>query len=104
MPIITDRMTNSQILESSDDVLTLMQKQIKFLMKQGLQGKACPNCGELHNLTDPAGVEVDDFDFSNPGGNDHIGKCRKCYRTLIFTLALSGTWPWRLDPAEAAIA
>lgn len=101
MAIITDGRTNSQIWNTDKLFLTGIQKQVHFLMSQGLRCMPCPNCGEPHNLPDAAGVaNVDEFDFGNHGG-DRIGPCRKCGRTLIYTLPIMGGWHWRLDPKEA---
>lgn len=106
MTIITDGLTNSEIfasegrMRSDGRFLTAIQQQVSYVMRLEMARKPCPNCGELHNLPEAAGVAVDDFDFGNHG-DDRIGKCRKCQRTLIFTLPLFGGWHWRLDPDEA---
>ena len=99
--IITDRLTNTEIMNATDQMLTSIQRQVKFIMKQEMVRKGCPNCGEPHNMPEAADVTVDDFDFGNHG-DDRVGKCRKCHRTLIFTLPMFGDWHWRLDPKEAA--
>ena len=98
--ITTNGLTNTQILETGDKrLLTSIQKQVRFIMEEYLQRKRCPNCGELHSVPEASGKTVDDFNFSNSGG-DRAGPCRKCGRTLIFTLPIIGGWHWRLDPEE----
>lgn len=106
----TDGLTNSEIFDrykrsrgiAGSGGLTSIQKQVGFLMAVHLNRKPCPNCGEPHNLPEAAGVtNIDAFDFGN-GTSDRVGPCRKCGRTLIFTLPmLGGDWHWRLDPTEA---
>lgn len=101
MTITTDGKTNSQIFDAPNNLfLTSIQKQVRFVMKQHLQRKPCPNCGEEHNVPEAAGVAVDEYDFSG-SSPDRTGPCRKCKRTLIFTLPMMGGWHWRLDPTEA---
>ena len=97
----TDGLTNTEILvdDARKHMLTSMQRQVRFVAMMETQRKACPNCGELHNLPEAAGLSVDEFNFANHG-SDRIGQCRRCQRTLIFTLPLIGGWHWRLDPNE----
>jgi hypothetical protein len=102
MPIMTDGRTNTQIMQTDQQFLGGIQKQVRFLMSQGLRRNACPNCGALHNLPEAAGVSVDDYDFGQNAKEDRVGPCKGCGRTLIFTLPMiGGDWHWRLDPSEA---
>lgn len=105
----TGGLTNSQIFEQYQrggsaglaSTLNNIQRQIGFVMAQDLERKACPNCGEAHNVLEASGVtDVDAYDFA-AGHGDRKGPCRACGRTLIFTLPMMGGWHWRLDPAEA---
>src|SRR5436190_23966420 len=101
MQITTGGITNSQIVEAQDArFLTEYQKQVRYIMSQYLRRKPCPNCGEPHSVPEAAGKTIDEYDFSS-GSGDEKGPCRKCKRTLIFTLPLMGDWHWRLDHAEA---
>jgi hypothetical protein len=109
--IKTDGKTNSEIFEeykrskgTTRPFLTAYQKQVGYLMSIELAPRPCPNCGEPHNVPEAAGLSIDEFDFGNRTA-DRMGPCRKCARTLIFTLPmLGGDWHWRLDTAEAEAA
>ena len=106
MAVMTDGLTNSKILATSDRrLLTGLQKQVRFLMDVHLVRKPCPNCGEVHSVPEAAGVEnIDDYDFGKRGDRgDRIGPCRACKRTLIYVQPIVGDWHWSLDPAEAKV-
>jgi hypothetical protein len=93
-------MKNSELFAAPKHLLGGLDKQRQYVMKIEMARKACPNCGELHNVPEAAGVAFDDYDFS-AADSDRKGPCRKCKRTLIFTVPLMGDWFWRLDPNEA---
>lgn len=96
----TNGLTNTEIAAAPKHMLGAIQKQVRFLMERGMVRKACPSCGEPHNLPEARRVSVDEYDFGS-GTQDRHGPCRGCGRMLVYTLPWpTGDWHWRLDTNE----
>jgi predicted RNA-binding Zn-ribbon protein involved in translation (DUF1610 family) len=96
-------MTNTELLFRSypDTLLTAIQVQMRFILRQAAIAKPCPNCGRMVNQFDAAGLSVDEFD-TRKAHSEYRYECPACKRELAFTLPLSGGWVWRLVPAVLA--
>lgn len=97
-------MTNSEILNSGSPahLFTSIDKQRRFILRQIVQDRPCPNCGTMQNLFIAAGVDVDDLDLmSGTGFEQRPMKCVCCRRALKWTLPWpTGVWYWRLEPVR----
>jgi hypothetical protein len=102
-------MTNRELLERNipKDLLTVIEQQERFILRQGAMAKPCPNCAQPVNQFDAAGIDVNEFDVASKVHSDYQYHCPRCKRELLFILPLIGGWVWMLRPvtverAEAA--
>ena len=95
-------MKNSELLTTTHQNMTRIEKQRRYILRSLVQKNECPNCGNWLNFFEGAGVEIDDW---SSHGDPASCRCNECKRGLIYTVpffALSGNggWLWRLAPIE----
>ena len=95
-------MTNEQLLEHGwqTGLLTAIEAQERFILKQASKPTSCPNCATPVNQFAAAGVSINDFKVDGPG--DYKYRCPNCGRHLIFVVPFFGGWIWQLVPEAAA--
>ena len=89
-------MTNREILKTSKQVLTELERQRHFVLQVDGTPMPCPACQTKVNLFDAAGIDIDNYDFGN---TKHAYRCPSCGAELeqvIPIIAISGHWLWRL--------
>lgn len=93
-------MTNTKLLNYNgpSELLTSIEKQERFILRENVQRRPCPNCAAPVNVFDATGVEIDDYDFSE--GKPEVFHCPNCKRELRYILPLQGGWHWWLKPEE----
>lgn len=91
-------MTNSQILETPDHLLTGIDKQRKYCMRLNLIEMPCPNCGTKQNVYQAGAFEINDDDF---GVTKRVYFCITCKRKLEHCVPLLAgpgcIWVWELS-------
>lgn len=93
-------MTNEELLRYPgvpDSLLTTIEQQERFILRQASIPKPCPNCNALVNQFAAAGLQVNEFSTGSTH-EEYKYQCPKCKRALLFTLPLVGGWIWRLVP------
>jgi hypothetical protein len=101
--MIESKMTNREVLSTTNDrLLNSLDRQRRFILREYVQPRPCPNCATPLNYFEAKGIDIDDLQFSNPehDHNHDKGHCPICQRGLIFTLPLMGGWRWRLVPID----
>jgi hypothetical protein len=94
-------LTNSQILETPDNLLTAIQKQHKFLLVRDIQQCPCPNCGTPQSFVETAaGGNINDYNAGNRESGPY--PCINCGRGLTYVVPLvyvaGPGWHWSLTP------
>ena len=90
-------MKNSELLNYTRNILSGLDKQKQYVLRQYDKQKPCPNCAAPLNYFEASGIAVDDLDLSL--ATDPKAACPACKRELIWTLPmLTGDWHWRLVP------
>lgn len=94
-------MTNTELLAHNypDSLLTTIEQQERFILRQAILKKPCPNCGTLVNQFEAAGLAVDEFNTHETHA-EYRYECPACKRALLFTIPLTGGWVWRLVPVK----
>jgi hypothetical protein len=57
-------MTNEEILNTPDALLTGIDRQKKFILLMALERCRCPVCGAPSSLLDAAGISLNDYPFA----------------------------------------
>jgi hypothetical protein len=111
-------MKNSELLENvaPNALLSPLDQQKRFVLRQASMRLPCPNCGTLQNQFEAAGVSVDDWNFYQNrtrkdesgkeetigGSNGYVFHCVGCKRQLQEAVPLFVTgiakWNWLLIP------
>ena len=72
-------MTNREILKTSKQVLTELERQRHFVLQVDGTPMPCPACQTKVNLFDAAGIDIDSYDF---GTTKHAYRCPSCRRRI----------------------
>jgi endogenous inhibitor of DNA gyrase (YacG/DUF329 family) len=89
-------MKNSELLDYYGNILSELNKQKQYVLRQYIRQKPCPNCATPLNYFEASGIAIDDIDMSE--AKDPKMACPACKRELIWTLPMTGDWHWRLVP------
>jgi hypothetical protein len=99
--MIESKMTNREVLSTTNDrLLNSLDRQRRFILREYVQPRPCPNCATPLNYFEAKGIGIDDLDFSNPEQDHDKASCPACKRGLIWTLPFMGSWHWRLVPID----
>jgi DNA-directed RNA polymerase subunit RPC12/RpoP len=93
-------MTNQELLlYPNDKLLTGLDSQRRFLLRQAYAKCPCPNCGCKQNQFEASGISIDDWNFSH-SDEERKYKCIDCERELLVSVPLFAPgaicWQWRL--------
>lgn len=91
-------LTNAQLLEMQPPprLLTAIEKQRLFLLRQFNGPRPCPNCAEELTAFQAWGVDVDDVDLTKAIPEE--AHCPECGRGLTMLVPIIGGWHWGLVP------
>lgn len=94
-------MTNEELLVYGNSaLLTHIEKQEQFLLREAYRRKPCPNCGQPVNQFEGLGVAVNDYN-THASHADDAYKCPGCQRRLRFVLPFpTGAWQWALKKED----
>jgi hypothetical protein len=97
----TKKMTNEELLHfgGPSQLLTTIELQERFILRQHVQQKPCPNCATPVNVFEAARVAVNDYTFNKSEGEPEYA-CPACQRRLLYILPLTGGWHWFLVPVK----
>jgi predicted RNA-binding Zn-ribbon protein involved in translation (DUF1610 family) len=93
-------MKNSELLSATHSGLELIEKRRRYVLRCLVQHNPCPNCGQMLNFFDGAGIDIDDW-YDKAGVTPC--RCTACGRTLQYVvprlvLGGNGGWHWDLAP------
>lgn len=92
-------MTNREVLQSPESVLSALDRQRLFLLRVEGTPAPCPACQQPVNLFEAAGIDPDAYDFGQTRLEYRCPNCGAQLEQLVPFVAIGRFWHWQFRTA-----